>query len=74
MKKYLEKENPYAPDGKTKLLVTRETKTMYLCKNSGGYEMRFRKPKSETNGCFVYPASRSKFEHPYTLVIEEEKK
>lgn len=71
MKKYLEKDNPYAPDGKTQLLVTRETKTMYFCKNNVGYEMKFRKPKKEINGWFVHPIHRSKFERPYTLVIKE---
>lgn len=73
MKKYLERDNPYALDGKMKLLVTRETKTMYLCKNIVGYEMKFRKPKSETNGCLVYPIPWSMFERPFTLVIEEGK-
>lgn len=73
MKKYLEKDNQFAPDGRIKLLVTRETKTMYFCKNSAGYEMKFRKPKKEINGWFVHPIPSTGFDVPYTLVIKEEK-
>lgn len=71
IEKYLVKENPWAVNGKSVLKVTRETKTMYFCKVNDVAEMKFRKPKEEVNGAYVYAIPHSAWDKSYELVIKE---
>jgi hypothetical protein len=71
IEKYLVKDNPFVESGKSVLKVTRETKTLYICKVNDSAELKFRKNKEEKNGDLVYSIPYVKHDRAYTLVIKE---
>lgn len=66
--KYLTKRNPFVQGGESVYNVERETKTQYICKNN----IRFRKPRNESDGCFVKEIGAGRWDDFATLHIKED--